>query len=253
MTAKVIQITDLHLFEDKQEQLRGLTTWATFAAVIDDIRQQHSDFDLLVISGDIAQDEALPTYVALREALGDWLARCHLIPGNHDNRTHLRTVFPERFQHREETLNFAVSVGGWSVFGLDSQVSGEVFGRIDDDQLEWLEAKVENANGPAVVFVHHHPQPIDVAWIDKIGIRDAESLTALLGRSTKIRAVCAGHVHQEANGSIGNAEFYTTPSTCIQFGDQPEQSVHSEHLGYRILTLDGDEYFTEVRHIPVPD
>ena len=105
----------------------------------------------------------------LREALGDWGSRCRIIPGNHDDPASLREVFPEAWPLGEGPLAFSFQAGGWRIIGLDSHLPGEVHGRVSSDQVAWLEAELaSDPTLPALVFVHHPPIPIDVAWIDEL-------------------------------------------------------------------------------------
>ena len=250
MTTRLVQLTDLHLFQDPGSVLAGVPTWATFRAVLDQVRREHGSLDYLILTGDIAQDETLETYLMLREALGEWLERLRIIPGNHDDRDNLRAAFPELFPDNQGTLNFALSAGSWRVIGLDSQVTGEVYGRVDGQQLAWLKTTLETTPGaPTLLFVHHPPVPINVAWLDKLGLDQATDLLRLIETSAAVKIVCAGHVHQEFSGHIGAAEMYTTPSTCVQFGARAEKEFDTAMAGYRTFTLDGDRHNTEVHRL----
>jgi Icc protein len=250
MRTRIVQLSDLHLYRDRGGLLAGVRTWATFDAVLDLVSRRHEDFDYLVLTGDLAQDEALETYVMLRDALGDWMQRCRIVPGNHDDRGNLREVFPELFPKGEGLLTFTLQCHGWCVVGLDSQVPGETRGHIDGDQLRWLEAQLARCPGwPALLFVHHPPVPVNVAWIDALGLYDAADFVALIEASPQIKLICAGHVHQEFGGRVGAAAVYTTPSTCVQFGARKEKTFDIRMAGYRTITLAKDGYHTEVHRL----
>lgn len=239
MSTRIIQITDTHLFKDPQGVLAGVPTWETFTAVLKRIQRYHADFDYLILTGDLAQDEELETYKMLREALGDWVGQYRILPGNHDDRTHLRRVFPELFPENSDPLTFTLSCDGWQIIGLDSQFQGEVRGRIDAAQMQWLKGQLKTGSGSrTLLFLHHPPIAISVDWLDKIGLEGAQSLVELIEASPQIKAVCAGHVHQEFEGRIGSTAVYTTPSTCVQFGARAEKSFDTKAAGYRLLTLD---------------
>ena len=249
MRVHIVQVTDTHLFSDPEGVLAGVPTWKTFRAVIRQIERNHPDFDYLILTGDLAQDEALETYRKLREALGDWLHRCRIIPGNHDDPAHLRTVFPELFPKDGAPLTFTLSVGGWKIIGLDSHLPGETKGRIEAAQLEWLKSALKLDPGvPALIFVHHPPVAIKVEWLDRIGLEGADDLKALVEASPQVKVICAGHVHQEFSGGIGRAAVYTTPSTCVQFSRRSEKDFDPRAAGYRTFRL-GDGYHTEVHRL----
>ncbi len=246
---RIVQITDTHLFRDPDGVLAGVPTWQTFRAVLRQIERQHSDFDYLILTGDLAQDEEFETYLMLREALGDWLERCRIIPGNHDDPAKLKKAFPELFPHEEGPLTFSLSTGGWKIIGLDSQLPGETKGRVDASQLQWLRDELrKDSSVRTLLFVHHPPISINVEWLDKVGLDGARDLVDLIEVSPQVEVVCAGHVHREFTGRIGAAAVYTTPSTCVQFGARSEKSFDTRTAGYRTFRLD-DGHHTEVHRL----
>ena len=249
---KVIQITDLHLHEDRAATLKEVVTWESFEAVLADIDANHSDFDLMVITGDIAQDEALPTYEAFREALGDRIARCRLIPGNHDDRAHLTATFEGFFSAGTETLDFVTHVGHWRIVGLDTQVTGEVHGQLTASQVDWLDMQLNAGPEPTLIFLHHPPAPIGVAWLDANPLRDHEQFLNLVSRHN-VQALVAGHVHQASEGQVAGTTFYTTPSTCMQFGSGSDKEFMTSGYGYRIFELGEASLATSVTRVtPLP-
>ncbi len=253
MSSKLVQITDLHLFQDASGLLAGVPTWDTFRAILDQIDRQHSDFDALIITGDIAQDEQPRTYHLLREALGERLARCRLIPGNHDSRPGLKEAFPELFPAAARSLTFEWRLGAWKIIGLDSQVTGEVYGGMDSEQRDWLgERLAAEPEMPTLIFVHHPPIAIDVAWLDRPPFRDAQALIALVEASPQVKVVCAGHVHQAFEGRIGAAQMLTTPSTCVQFAKRAEMAFDTSAAGYRTFHLSSDGARSEVHRLAAP-
>ncbi len=253
MAATIVQLSDLHLYQNRDGLLAGVPTWNTFESVLADVQRRHGTLDYLVLTGDLAQDEALATYFMLREALAAWAGRYRIIPGNHDDREMLREAFPDLFPRDAGTLNFVVHTGGWKIIGLDSHIPGEVRGCVDGAQLEWLKRELEqSASAPALLFVHHPPVPIDVAWIDELGLEQAAGLVQMVEATPAVKVVCAGHVHQEFSGRIGEAAMYTTPSTCVQFGARAEKSFDTKMAGYRSFTLTADGYHTEVHRLSAP-
>ncbi len=249
MSIRIVQVTDAHLYRDPDGVLAGVSTWKTFRAVLGQIERQHGDFDYLILTGDLAQDEQLETYLMLREALGDWLERCRIIPGNHDDPANLRKAFPDLFSQDGGPLTFALSIGDWKIIGLDSHLPGETKGRVGANQLQWLRDQLSmDPSTRTLLFVHHPPIAINVDWLDKIGLDGASDLVDLIEASPQIKVICAGHVHQEFAGQIGAAAMYTTPSTCVQFGARTEKSFDTRAAGYRTFRLD-DGYQTEVHRL----
>jgi len=252
MTTRIVQMTDPHLLSDEVGLLRGVPVREAFRDVLDHAAALEGGFDHLVLSGDIADDEAAETYRILGRLLGPWRERCHLVPGNHDERQAIREALPDRVPDGAGPLTFSFPAGGWRVLGLDSHLTGEVSGRLDEAQLDWLEGELDAAPGtPALVFLHHPPMPIGVPYMDEIALQSPERLRAVLECRPQVKAVAAGHVHRAFEGVIGTAAFYTTPSTAFQFGGTAKVEFEPIAPGYRIFDLAADGTFrTRVARLP---
>ncbi len=249
---RIIQLTDLHLLCDQKGRLKDVPTWETFREVLQHVRAHAGEFDLLVLTGDLAQDELSETYALLREELGEWLPRCRIVPGNHDNRAGLRQVFPEIMPSGGEFLSFQETVGHWQIIGLDTHQPGEVRGRIAADQLDWLSKQLQPFPGhPTLLFLHHPPISMNSPWLDKIAFDDPEPLCELIKAHPNIRAIATGHVHHVFQGKLAHADFFTTPSTAVQFEPSGEISSYTlDPPGYRVFDMEESVYRTQVVRLP---
>ena len=64
---RILQITDTHLFAQKHEALLGVNTWESYQAVLEAIRPHQHEFDLIVATGDLAQDQSsAPISISLK-------------------------------------------------------------------------------------------------------------------------------------------------------------------------------------------
>ena len=245
----ILQLSDLHIFAVASERLANVPTTRTFAEVLAFI-DANEPFDYLVLTGDLAQDEALPTYEKLREMLGSRMDRTWLVPGNHDDREHLRRVFADRAP-AAGPLTFAFDAGKWRVLGLDTHVPGQVSGRLDPEQLGWLDAELAGEPArPCLVFCHHPPVPCGVDWLDRLSLEEPYPLLARMRDHERFRALACGHVHRESESTVGGTHVYTTPSTAFQFGDARDTRYDLLPPGYRRFTLRGDELASEVVRLP---
>lgn len=249
---RIIQLSDLHLLCDFQGCLKGVPTWETFREVLEHVREHAGKWDLMVLTGDLAQDELPETYALLREELGELLPRCRLVPGNHDNRLGLKQVFPEILPADQEFLSFHETLGDWQIIGLDTHQPGKVPGRIGSDQLAWLSQQLnQNPKAKTLLFLHHPPISVNSPWLDRIALEEPESLCELIQANPQIRAVASGHVHHVFQGKIGQADFLTTPSTAIQFGPGGEESSYTmDPPGYRVFEFEQNGYRTDVVRMP---
>lgn len=268
MPVKILQLTDLHLFSDPETRLRGVPTGETLTDVLDHVQTLAADCDWIVLTGDLAHDEQPSTYRQLRERLAarGLLDRCLLLPGNHDSRRGMRAAFPEQVDRCElleapaggpatddqRPVLFCIAAGGWHLYGLDSHIPGEVCGRVSDDVVSWLDESLGTHPGvPAAVFLHHPPVVIGSAWLDRLGLLDAERLTAVLRNAPQVRLICCGHIHQDWSTRLGNAEVMSSPSTCIQFSPGTAESSY-DHLppGARLLELGERDVRTRTLRLP---
>ena len=250
MATRILQLTDLHLYADPERQLKGIPTQKAFRDVLRFIAGRGDAFDAIIVTGDLANDEALETYEVLRNMLDEWLPRCRLIPGNHDNREFIRRVFPELVPDGDGALTFSLPIGGWHLIGMDSHVPGEVHGRIDSEQLEWLERQLA-VTQPTILFVHHPPIAVNSPWMDRVGLVDSGPFRQLIRSSPHVRLICTGHLHMAFAGKLGHADVLITPSTAFQFDPRADEPVF-EILppGFRIIRIDGDTYQSEVVRLP---
>jgi Icc protein len=248
MAAVILQFTDCHLFADPAGQLKGVCTDASFQEVLRAARRQFPNPDAVILTGDLAHDEQPETYRRLCESLGEWLDRCHVIPGNHDSRADIGAVFRSLVMTKAESIVFSRPLMGWQLVGLDSQLPGQIAGALSADQLDWLAGELaQHWKLPTLLFVHHPPVTVGSRWIDRLRLQDADRLLDLVARSPQVRAIAFGHIHQEYFGCVGSAELWSTPSTGVQFAPRTdEMEIDPVPPGYRVFELDGSKMSTRV-------
>lgn len=246
MTTRIAQLTDLHLYRDPDGRLAGVPTQATFRDVLDHLRACDDPPDYLVLTGDLAQDEAPETYALLREMLAPWEGRYRLVPGNHDDRGAIRETFAELFADGDGPLGFSVRLDGWRLVGLDTLVPGEVGGRLSAGQLEWLADELAGDTGaPALIFLHHPPVTTDMPWLDPFCLGEPHRLLDLAKSHPHVRAIACGHVHHAYDARVGELAVYTAPSTAVQFCQEEKKVMADKPPGYRLFTLNGAELASE--------
>ncbi|MGY2288906.1 3',5'-cyclic-AMP phosphodiesterase [Pseudomonas sp. SDO528_S397] len=236
-TALLVQLSDSHLFAQADGGLLGMNTRDSLQKVIDLVRAQQADIDLVLATGDLSQDGTLASYQVFRDLSGQIPAPARWIPGNHDE----PQVMAQAAVH-SALLEPVVDVGNWRVTLLDSAVPGSVPGYLADQQLQLLaQALSEAPQRHHLVCLHHHPVPIGCAWMAPIGLRNPDALFAVLDRFPQVRAVLWGHVHQPIDRERKGVRLLASPSTCIQFAPGSEDfQVSEEAPGYRWLRLHAD-------------
>lgn len=233
----LVQITDSHLFAEADGRLLGLATEESLRMVLAQVREEQPRIDLVLATGDLSQDGSRASYqrfAGLIESLG---APARWTPGNHDDAATMRA-----FCAGGEQLEPVVDVGAWRIVLLDSAVPGAVLGHFADEQLQLLErALAEAPERHCLICFHHHPVPIGCAWMDPIGLANAEALFAVTDRFPQVRAMLWGHIHQDFERERRGVRLLASPSTCVQFVPHSEDfQVSREAPGYRWLRLHAD-------------
>jgi Icc protein len=145
-------------------------------------------------------------------------------------------------------VTFVAETADWRLIGLDSHIPGEVSGRLDAAQLDWLRCELDNHGAmQTALFLHHPPIPIGSVWMDKIRLQNGDELVDLIRQAPQVRFVCCGHLHHEYRASIEHAAFFITPATSVQFDPAGNQTtVSNQPPGYRIFELDTDNFRSHV-------
>ena len=250
---RIVQLTDLHLYEDPEARFYEIPTRELLEEVVAHVQEHAGTVDHLVVTGDHTNDDLAVTYEAVREILQPWRDRCWFVPGNHEDRAILRASFPDRIGGEgAERITFSFSAGDSLCIGLDTHVPGKVPGHVGADQITWVGAQLEEHDpAMAVLFMHHPPILLGLAWMDRLGLAGREQLQDLILRDSRIRLVCCGHVHHESSHRVGAADVVTTPSTGLQFSPTSEVAEFVRAApGYRVIELDDDSCVTRVVRLP---
>ena len=219
---RVVQLSDCHLFADTQGKLLGLNTQFSLEKVLELIRREQPSPDLILATGDLSQDASFESYQRLGQALSSFSAPVYWLEGNHDKPAPMLQALD---CDRERML--------------DSTIPGEVPGDLFDEDLKFLDEALANARGEhLMVCLHHHPVPMDCAWLDTQVVGSAEQFFAVIDRHPRVRAIIWGHVHQEYDDQRNGVRLLAVPSTCVQFKPKSEDfAVDESNPGYRWLDL----------------
>ncbi len=240
------QITDCHIFASTEDRLLGLNTRHCFEAVSKAIMANCKMLDLLLATGDLSQDGSPASYQYLANQFDAMQLPVFWIPGNHDESACLIQHFKGEQIHPARQ----VLIGEWQIVLLDSTIAGEVFGRVSEYQLEFLDSALQDyPNRHTLVCLHHQALDSGSEWLDQKGLRGSHQLRARLAQHSNLRGVLWGHVHQETNRVIDGVTWMSTPSTCVQFKPGSKDfATDSAAPGYRHLSLYPDGSITSMVH-----
>jgi len=170
------------------------------------------------------------------------------VPGNHDLHDAPTPTSYSWYEARFANTWYSFTSGNNLFITLDSCILRDATGYPgkDVEQMTWLHTTLDGAGGydNTLVFMHH---PLCVssisepyAWNNMPLARRSELLT--LFHDHGVRAVFAGHYHQNAYVRDGDLEIITTSScTCPLAADPPgfrEVDVYPNHISHRYRTLE---------------
>lgn len=235
---RILQITDTHLFGDHRGRLLGVNTQHSFKAVLQQSSAENIKPDIVLLTGDLAQDFSVSAYKRLSKEVLDTFNNCPIywIPGNHDD--------PERMESVLTKTDFnngkLIRKDNWQIILLNSHSAGHVSGHIVKKELNWLEQCLqEQPELFTLICLHHQPIPINSKWLDTLGLKNANDFLKIIDHHPQVRCVLWGHIHQEFSAMRKGIPYLATPSTCFQF--LPKQDNFAldpvAQPGYRWLEL----------------
>jgi 3',5'-cyclic-AMP phosphodiesterase len=230
MVVTVLQLSDTHLRatpgdeafgRDPDEQLaRVLAAWVATGEVA----------DLVLLTGDLADDASVAGSERLADAVAALGAPVLAIPGNHDVPDVVATTWGTTRVTRIDT---------WQVVGIDTTIPGQVHGRVD---VAATMAELDALEPVPTVLALHHP-PVSRSTGEEFQLEGAGELLAALVSRPHVRVIVAGHLHDAVDlAAPSGLPVLGCPSTLIGIvhdGDRMELAPHAP-VGARVLHLEDD-------------
>lgn len=238
---RLIQISDLHVFADPEAELLGLNTAKSFEAVLNRIGEDPIPPDMIVLTGDVSQDESATAYLNVAKACERFSCPVYWLPGNHDIPDLMQMTFAKT-QLKEDK---AILHGNWLLILLNSHYPRHVSGLLGRSELSRLEYFLsQHPQQNTLVFMHHHPVTIGVKWLDKQVLINADDFFDITDLHSQIRGIICGHVHQVFETHRQGVPILSAPSTCFQFvPNTPNFALDDISPGYRWFDLNPDGTF----------
>jgi len=227
----LIQITDLHLTENKKTKVKLWDTHSSFQRTVNYIKSKENP-DFVLASGDISNDGTKKSYIAYQKGIKHFEKPVFTILGNHDNHKNFQAVF----QTKLPSIKKIILSETWLVIAIDSTSINRESGSITKQQIHSLRKLIEGNKDKSLVLCLHH-QPIKMGfWIDQIGLENSDQFIASITNQPNIKAVIWGHVHHESESRLESIKMLSTPSTCFQFYGNLK-NPDTNRPGYRKINL----------------
>jgi 3',5'-cyclic-AMP phosphodiesterase len=244
---RVALLADTHISADPSDKFRGFSPHQNLHKTVDQVAAA-GKFDMLVVNGDLARQKGEPDdYVKFNSFLGPLAEQMPvaLTLGNHDDRKNARSALIKRageVEPVEQKLISTVDAGPFQFLMLDSLLVTNIApGQLGKSQRQWLgEYLGAHGSKPAIVFVHHNPDPDgDNALVD------AERLLAILKPRRSVKALIFGHTHVYAFDKQDGLHLINLPAVGYNFADgQPvgwmEGAFSSGGVDLKLHAIAGD-------------
>lgn len=209
---RLIQVTDMHLQDRPEMEMRGVNLEERFLAVLDEVSQQKAD--MLLLTGDLTH-HSKPAYQRLSTYLQRLTFPSYWIPGNHD-------LTGEMFKFADHGYGRkVVEQGGWRILLLDSSSSpdGRGSGSLSEPELDFLSTELEETTHRqnVLLVLHHNPVSVNSEWQDAIMLANADQFWSIVERYPQVKGVMFGHVHQAWQLERKNLKLFSCPATAAQF------------------------------------
>ncbi len=215
----IAQITDLHISTPDSRNDTYFRTADHLRRAVAHLNALASRPDVVLVSGDLVERGATEEYERLRSILDELAMPVFVIPGNHDRRETLAAAFADRGYLPQDGGFLHYVVDKWPVrlIGLDTTVPKSPGGRLCEERLGWLDARLSEApERPSLLFMHHPPFVTGIAAMDAMGLEGKAEFAAVVARHPQVERVVCGHVHRPMVRRFGGTVAVTCPSTAHQ-------------------------------------
>lgn len=208
---RIAQLSDLHLRDGTLYS--GLDPWRQLDLALARVRGFAPD--LLLLTGDLADDGSSATYASLAKRLQACGTSWAALPGNHDESQRLRASLWPKAGEFQSSTNFRVDRQDVSLLLLDTALPGREDGVITAAHIDWLSASCPPARR-VLLALHHPPFAVGIAGMDRIGCAGGELLADWLAGQPQVEALLCGHVHRHVQTTFAGIPAITCPSTVHQ-------------------------------------
>jgi Icc protein len=261
---RILHLSDTHVSSTGTD-MDGVDAIAALERLLLDARHV-PDLDLVIVSGDIADDGSAAGCRAVLERVGAFAAE-RRVPhiystGNHDARTSFRQVLKSghlnpdgtdrgKLLDPDEDLCAAVShVGGLRIISLDSLVPGQTQGVLDSNQLSKLSDVLARPAKNGTVLVFHHP-PLhlpSVPYVAEVVLQNIAELREVV-RGTDVRVILTGHLHFQVSGFLGGVPVWVTPGIVTRIDATTPTNLVRGVLGAAATIVDLDDPTSPTFHL----
>lgn len=206
----VAQLSDTHITSDRFDEAA-----LRLQKAVDHILKLPVLPDVVFVTGDCVNNGQFAEYEIFKGLLRPLSMPIYVIPGNHDSRQQMLSLFPEQGdQALEGFIQFTVDTGDLRLIALDTHTVSRDEGNLCEKRLHWLDQRLaEQPNQPTIIFMHHPPVMMGLEIMDRMGLMDADAFLEVIGRHHQIERIVTGHVHMALTRRFAGSIVMSCPST----------------------------------------
>ena len=247
---KIIVFSDIHLNSAAEETLEKSSQKLEKAIL--HLQSNHTDFDRLVFTGDLANSGKIEEYKALRNLISAINKPIKFMVGNHDSRENFLTIFPDYQPDHNGFLQSSEAYEHFDFIFLDTlkdpyddiPVS---CGYLCEERLAWLSKKLrEAAHKKVILFMHHPAFTTGMHAMDRLRLKNSHDFFSTIKNFDNVQHLISGHIHRNISGLYEGYNFSTFKSVnqqmVLKFNPDKVEYASGENPGYGIILLDGKNY-----------
>ncbi len=205
---RIIQISDCHVCADSNALYRGQNADRNFQEGLRLVT--HWDPVLILLSGDVSEDGSRESYERTSGLLAQTGVPVLALPGNHDEPNVMKQYFPLGPWDGP----YVMEMGNWRLVLLDSTEAGGISGHFSSFRLQQIQSCLQDTDRQhTLLALHHQPLAVGAQWIDRYMLETPEQFFEVTDRSSQVRCICWGHVHQDFQTQRKGVSLLGAPST----------------------------------------
>ncbi|NKB76971.1 MAG: hypothetical protein GKR96_07940 [Gammaproteobacteria bacterium] len=251
----IVQISDTHIAGWDKKAYGIAPVAENLSTCVEHINQLIPKPDIVIVTGDITNSGLTEEFQQAASLLNKLAVPYYVIPGNHDDRSNLLSVFSgtacpvndlnqgqsgkNQSNNSQEFINYVVDDFDVRLIAMDSTIINEPGGEICGKRAAWLdECLGENREKPTLLFMHHPPVKLGVIESNIDGFIGSERLGTIIEKYSNIERILCGHVHLPTFVRWCGTIVSTAPSMGMRLSldltmEQPSK-FHLESPTYQI-------------------
>ena len=157
---RLLHLTDPHLKPHPTDTLVGIYPDLNLQAVLEQAHRDSGPFDLILITGDLAQDPCPASYQRLSELLSSYPCPTLCLPGNHDDLALMRDILNQA----PVSCVSPMTLAGWQIVCINTQKPQASQGWVSPAEMAHLRAALHTKQ-PTLIAMHHHCLSTGRSWM----------------------------------------------------------------------------------------